>query len=236
MDDLDSLDSIFEGTGQSEVGITVTIGANVEYIPEHLFNGCRNLKTVIFAEGSICTKIGAHSFYYCDGLSQITIPESVTYIGFNAFDGCTALTEVYYTGTINDWCQIDFDSTPSNPMYYAKSLFIDGINYYEESSIDLNETTKISSYAFYGFANLSELTIGENVQSIGTLAFWNCTALTKINFNAINMKDLDESTYAFSYAGQEEVGITVKIGANVKKYLLICFMFRFHTLKIIGQR
>jgi hypothetical protein len=34
------------------------------------------------------TSIGNYAFWYCSGLTAITIPNSVTSIGNNAFDGC----------------------------------------------------------------------------------------------------------------------------------------------------
>jgi len=35
-----------------------------------------------------------HAFAYCSGLTSVTIPPSVTRIGYGAFSGCSALTSV----------------------------------------------------------------------------------------------------------------------------------------------
>ena len=40
-------------------------------------------------------------------ISRITIPESVTSIGKNAFSGCTGLTTINYTGTEEQWNAIN---------------------------------------------------------------------------------------------------------------------------------
>ena len=40
------------------------------------------------------TSIGQRVFYYCDGLTSVTIPNSVTSIGGSAFQGCSGLTSV----------------------------------------------------------------------------------------------------------------------------------------------
>ena len=40
------------------------------------------------------TSIGSSAFYYCTGLTSVTIPNSVTNIGSSAFDGCLRLTSV----------------------------------------------------------------------------------------------------------------------------------------------
>ena len=45
------------------------------------------------------TSIGNHAFYYCDSLTSVTIPESVTTIGSYAFYHCDSLTSVYCKAT-----------------------------------------------------------------------------------------------------------------------------------------
>ena len=52
--------------------------------------------------------------------------------------------------------------------------------------------------------------------SVGNSAF-SCDGLTEINFNATTMNDLDYRNNVFCKAGQNGNGITVNIGANVKK-------------------
>jgi hypothetical protein len=59
------------------------------------------------------------------------------------------------------------------------------------------------------------VTIGSGVTSIGVLAFYGCTSLTKIHFNATACDEVPY--YVFTYAGNNGDGINVKIGANVTK-------------------
>jgi len=97
--------------------------------------------------------------------------------------GCTSLTNVYYNGTIEDWCNISFSSSSSNPMCYASHFYmLDENNEYKEvTEIVIPETvTKIGDYKFYGFGNITNITIPNSVISIGKSAFGGCTSLTSM--------------------------------------------------------
>ncbi len=58
------------------------------------------------------TGIGPIALYYCKGVTSVTIPTSVTTIGWDAFDGFNDLTDVYYEGSEAQWKSINID--PSN--------------------------------------------------------------------------------------------------------------------------
>lgn len=84
-----------------------------------------------------------------------------------------------------------------------------------------NEVTAIgsggsSSGFLYNCSNLSSVTIPESVTSIGEYAFYYCTHLTEINFNAIQCADLTIKDYVFGKAGSLSDGITLNIGNKVK--------------------
>ncbi len=74
-----------------------------------------------------------------------------------------------------------------------------------------------STGAFANKTTLTSITIPSSITTIRNYAFYNCTALTEINFNATNMNDLSSYNYVFSYAGQDGTGITVNIGESVTK-------------------
>ena len=41
------------------------------------------------------TSIGNYAFYYCTSLTSISLPESLTSIGWNAFGDCDSLKEIH---------------------------------------------------------------------------------------------------------------------------------------------
>ena len=143
-----------------------------------------SLKTVIIIGGESIGK-GAFSNYdpfynsanNAISLTSITIPDSVIFIHEEAFYRCYSLKEVNYTGTIDDWAQINFADGYSNPMYHTKSLYIN-----DELVTDVNLTTakKISNYAFNNCDSLISVTIGDSVTSIGNYAFHLCNSLTSV--------------------------------------------------------
>ena len=66
---------------------SIEIPASVIGIMESAFENCGNLGSVTFAEGSQLIAIGECVFFGTSGLTTITIPESVRYIGMFAFCG-----------------------------------------------------------------------------------------------------------------------------------------------------
>ena len=130
----------------------VVIGENVQSIPRTLFDGCV-------------------------GLKSITIPESVTTIGEYAFRDCSGLTGVYISD-IEAWCKIDFRKGYTNPLYYAKNLYLN--NEKVTNLVIPNTVNEIKDYAFEGCTGLTSVTIPNSVTSIGESAFSGCSGLTSI--------------------------------------------------------
>jgi len=59
------------------------------------------------------TSIGYHAFYYCAGLTSVTIPNSVTTIGSSVFSGCTSLTSVTIPNSVTSIGSQGFHSCTS---------------------------------------------------------------------------------------------------------------------------
>ena len=139
-------------------------------------------------EGVTCNVIliANKAFFGCTNLTSITIPNSVTSIGYGAFFGCTSLNAVYISD-IAAWCNISFSD---NPLSYAHRLFLNG-----EEVKDLvipNSMTSIGNYAFHNCTSLTSINIPNSVTGIGQYAFYNCTSLTSVTIgNGIQYIEYD---------------------------------------------
>ena len=92
-----------------------------------MFSG--NLRTVTFEDGSQIDAIPPVAFYLCESLRSIEIPESVTFIGFDAFYECTSLNSITFKGTMEQWNAIvkEYDWNIDIPATYVQCS--DGIVY-----------------------------------------------------------------------------------------------------------
>ena len=137
---------------------------------------CSALTSIVIPEG--VTKIGEDAFCACSSLTSITIPKSVTEIEDDAFSDCFSLKAVHITD-LAAWCNITFWFGESNPLWYAKHLFLNG-----EEIKDLvipESVTEISEYAFVRCLGLTSVTISDNVTTIKAHAFRYCEGITSVS-------------------------------------------------------
>ena len=167
--------------------VTVT-GGNILY---GAFYGCEGLTSVTIPNS--VTSIGSSAFLYCSSLTSVTIPDSVTSIGYEAFRDCDKLQDIYITN-IAAWCNI---SGLYNLMRYGSSNKYLYINNELATSITIpNGVKAIPSYAFRGCKGLTSVTIGKGVTSIGERAFYGCTGLTSVTI-PVSVTSIGD--YAFDY-------------------------------------
>ena len=77
--------------------------------------------------------------------------------------------------------------------------------------------TSLSGPFYSARSTLKSITIPETIETIGNYAFYNCTALTEINYNATNASDFSNLSNVFQNSEQNGESITVNIGENVIK-------------------
>ena len=134
-------------------------GAVPEKIPWAYQTG--KIKKVIIEDG--VTYIGGNAFYGCSNLTSVTIPNSVTKIEYRAFYNCSNLTSVII---------------PNSVTHIGESAF--GGCSALTSIIIPNSVTSIERYAFYYCSSVTSLTIGSSVTSIGEYAFQGCSNIASL--------------------------------------------------------
>lgn len=116
---------------------------------------------IVIKEGT--RSINSQTFKGCTGLTSVSIPNSVTRIGYEAFYGCTDLTSVTIPNSVT--------SIGESAFYNCTGL----------PSVTIpNSVTEIGRSAFFRCTGLTSVTIGTSVSSIGDGAFFGCVDLKKV--------------------------------------------------------
>ena len=124
--------------------------AIIETATNTLISGCQSTTLP-----NSVTSIGWAAFEGCSSLTSITIPNAVTSIGSYAFENCSALTSI---------------TLPNSVTSIEKGAFE---NCSSLTSINIpNSVTSIRDYAFSGCTSLTSLTLPNSVTSIGKYAFY----------------------------------------------------------------
>ena len=162
----------------------MVIYGGLKFIPKEAFYYCDNLTSIDIP--SSVTSIGESAFRYCKNLTSITIPSSVTSIGESAFQGCTGLSSITIPDnvtTIGNYafnaCEGLVDVTIGKGVTSIGEYAFERCASLKSITIPDNVTT-IGGYAFDGCYQLANITIGNGVTTIGECAFSACESLTSV--------------------------------------------------------
>ncbi len=145
----------------------------------------RNGLTSVTIPNSV-TVIGDSAFQGCSGLTILTIPDSVTSIGAASFYGCSGLTSVTISNSITSISANAFTSCSGlTSITIPDSVTSIGSAAFQSCSnltyFEIsNSITTISDSTFNGCSGLTSITIPDTVTSIGNNAFQGCSGLTSI--------------------------------------------------------
>ncbi len=136
------------------------------------------------------TTIGGNSFKWCEGLTSVSVPQSVTSIGDYAFNGCSKLTSINIPDSVTSIGYCTFSDCNSI------------------TSITVPQSvTSIGDYAFYSCSKLTSINIPDSVTSIGNYTFAWC-GLIGISIPA-SVINIDKSPFGGCY---DLATITVETG------------------------
>lgn len=122
--------------------------------------------------------IGADAFGDCTALASLDVGNGVVVIGANAFYGCEALCTVRYWGTVAEWCGITFVDMYSNPLANSADFYIDGAR---ATSISVPMgVSVVKPFAFVGCNSLNSLSFSSDIRTIGEGAFGGCLNLSDV--------------------------------------------------------
>ena len=169
-------------------------GNEVQTIPNGLCHGMASLRGNLSFPNTL-RNIGNSAFYGCTGLSgTLTLPNNLQYIGGSAFSGCTGLNgNLVLPNTLQHIGMYAFN----NCTGLSGSLIIP------------NDMHYIGSSAFSNCNNITNLTIGENVDTING-AFFNMQGLVSVQYNSRNCQD-----GANAFSNDSSIS-TFSIGINVR--------------------
>lgn len=192
---------------------SIRIPSGVQMIESDTFRRCYCLSSVTFIGQSRLESIGDMAFLACGSLFSISLPESVTFIGEQAFfeSGLTevsipaATAEIGYGAFACCWQLAGIRVEADNTVYCG----VDGVLYTadgkyihthpagrEDSSyMVLDGTEEILPYAFYGSKKLTHIDLPESLKSIGQ---WSFALVTEIREIQIPDNVIEIQRFAFA--------------------------------------
>lgn len=150
--------------------------ANPLYFAKKLYLNGDLVTDLVISDG--VTRINARAFDNGD-FTSITIPDSVTSIGYSAFKDCPIETAIMPTLAIDS-----IPGTNLKTVVITSGETVSEYAFYNCSSltgVTIPDSVKsIGNYAFSGCGSLPNIAIPGSVESIGEYAFEDCTSLTSI--------------------------------------------------------
>ena len=166
-------------------GLTFSFSEDGQTVSITGFDGSRSVVEIPETYGGAkVTSIAAGAFRGQTMITDVVIPEGVTYIGREAFAGCSALVRVKIPTSVTQVGANLFEGTPYDSTLTGELVYINSILYRCQSdavTVSIRQgTTVIAEEAFINRVNLAAIVVPDGVSYIGSNAFKNCSALSQI--------------------------------------------------------
>ena len=187
--------------------------SGVKTIGQNAFYNCRKLTSVELSEN--LTTIESGAFQSCVALKNIDIPNKVTKLNDNTFSNCSSLKNVSIGSGCTSISTTAFDGTFSIDRITVSEdnknyTVVDGVLYNKDMTTLVlypknrsgefavpDTVTTIANSAFDSSPNLTKVTIGKNVKTIGASAFGECKSLKTVIFEDSDTVQKTICDYAF---------------------------------------
>lgn len=178
----------------------VELPKGLSEISDYMFWYCDTLVTVVIP--NTVTRIGEYAFYLCTSLEELTIPNSVTSIAKRAFSSTRNLKTLIFEEGNNEK---DEAGEYKYPLVFEDGTSGNGVFGYDtpvEELVFPERTTHIGSYltSYYSYmssvsanSTLKKVVIPSTIESIGTMAFYGCTALEVVEFRGDGISALKDN-------------------------------------------
>ena len=208
-------------------------GLPVTEIGTNGFARCTEIERVVIFGRNLKT-VGGNAFAMCEKLQSIEFPEGVTTIGVNAFVLCSALKSVSFPASavtigggkigIFRYSSVleSITVAEGNPTYKADGGCLIERETNTLLAVTVNAVipqyvTSIYEYAFFQ-VDIESVNIPENVENIGTHAFYGCEKLKEVTIESGNLSVI--GSYAFSHCKNIE---RIVIPATVTEIAVYAF-------------
>ena len=172
---------------------TVIIDEGIENIGTLSFYGCTALTSVKFPStlktisGS---KVNYGAFRECTSLDKITLPQNITTIEAMAFRGCSSLKSITFPDSLTTLDDGAFmECTNLETVKYGTGLNSTGVRMFYGSGVRnvifSSTITAVDSYSFFN-CKMTDIELPQEIASIGTRAFANCTFISSVTVNNPN--------------------------------------------------
>ena len=169
---------------------TITSG-NV--IQASAFENCTTLLSVTLPNSLV--SIGNKAFYGCTNLNSFIMPSNVTSIGVNAFYNCTSISSIVLPDSINSLDSTAFSGCSNLKEITLPATFISLIPKANLQEIIITSGQNIPERAFYNCSQLTKVVLPKSITDIGNNAFYGCTSLSYLEWNANECISAGSKTY-----------------------------------------
>lgn len=173
---------------------SITLPQSLQTIGANSFDGCTALRHIVLPD--MLTTIGEDAFMDCSSLIAIHIPENVTSIGVGAFSSCSALMSISV-----DEFNTQYRSSGGCDAILVNSsgttILLAGCKYTRIPQ----DVSQITTNAFAGCNELTEIELPSGVRTIQDGAFEGCTSLTRVVARMKTPPSIAER-YPFDYGMQ----------------------------------